>query len=579
VQHSERRERDEERRVAEANKRLSAANSAIGTTRTFFFGLLSVAAYIGVVVAGTTDEQLLRDSPVNLPIINVDVPRQGFYLFVPWLFVVLHLNLLIHLGLTSSKLKTFLIEIGSLSARRARQLSNDVANFPLAQWLVGHNDRMLHLALSFIVVILLVLAPPYLLLWMQLRFLSFQSEFVTGWQAAAVIVDVGMIFALLVWFLVHIQPARRRKGGWELTAQKVAPILSVAWNALVVPLLLAPLALAAYSAHHLSSRLSDLLVANQDLESVCKNIAQIPFDWEWEESVRTWFCAQYVLDLHEAFLTRNKLPAEAVNALRSDDEDARNKALDQALGLPLLGRSFRGAEVFDAVLPKADLREAQLQEADLSEAQLQGANLRWAQLQGADLSKAQLQGANLESAELQGADLELAKLQGADLESANLQHAALFGAQLQAADLSKAQLQGANLRWAQLQGAELSAAQLQGADLLRAQLQGANLGGAQLQGANLELANLQDARLYFAQLQSASLRGAQLQGAKLTQLFLPIDLEWADLTDADLGFADLSGIKNLDTAELAGADYVFADGLDGTILDINQPPPYIAVAP
>ena len=57
------------------------------------------------------------------------------------------------------------------------------------------------------------------------------------------------------------------------------------------------------------------------------------------------------------------------------------------------------------------------------------------------------------------------------------------------------------------------------------------------------------------------------------------NLSTADLTDANLPFADLTGVRNLETAELAGADYTFADGLEGTILDINQPPPDVLPAP
>jgi hypothetical protein len=49
----------------QAKERLAAANEAIRTTRTYFFALISIAAYIGVVVWGTTDEQLLRISPVG----------------------------------------------------------------------------------------------------------------------------------------------------------------------------------------------------------------------------------------------------------------------------------------------------------------------------------------------------------------------------------------------------------------------------------------------------------------------------------------------------------------------------------
>lgn len=52
-----------------------------------------------------------------------------------------------------------------------------------------------------------------------------------------------------------------------------------------------------------------------------------------------------------------------------------------------------------------------------------------------------------------------------------------------------------------------------------------------------------------------------------------------DWSNADLSFANLTSAKNLETAELAGADYLFAEGLEGIILDINQPPPDVLPAP
>ena len=111
-------------------------------------------------------------------------------------------------------------------------------------------------------------------------------------------------------------------------------------------------------------------------------------------------------------------------------------------GLSLRDRKLNYAYLYKAILPKVDLRRAQLQGADLWGAQLQGANLREAQLQGANLEGAQLQGAHLLQAQLQGAHLLQAQLQGANLLQAQLQGANLREAQLQGADLWGAQLQG-----------------------------------------------------------------------------------------------------------------------------------------
>lgn len=162
-------------RFEQAEKRLAAANEAIRSTRTFFFALLSIAAYIGVVIAGTTDEQLLRISPVKLPIVGVEVPLTGFYIFVPWLFVLLHFNLLIHLGLTSKKLKRFLDDIAPLDAELADRLRNDISNFPLAQWMAGKQDALFRAVLAVLAWILLgtnlsdALLPKSDLRWARLE--------------------------------------------------------------------------------------------------------------------------------------------------------------------------------------------------------------------------------------------------------------------------------------------------------------------------------------------------------------------------------------------------------------------------
>ena len=86
---------------------------------------------------------------------------------------------------------------------------------------------------------------------------------------------------------------------------------------------------------------------------------------------------------------------------------------------------------------RANLRNANLIGADLRDADLSGANLRYADLSGADLSGADLSGANLRYADLSGADLS-----GADLSGANLRNANLIGADLRDADLSGAVLMG-----------------------------------------------------------------------------------------------------------------------------------------
>jgi uncharacterized protein YjbI with pentapeptide repeats len=252
--------------------------------------------------------------------------------------------------------------------------------------------------------------------------------------------------------------------------------------------------------------------------------------------------------------------------------------------------------------------------------------LRGVNLEGANLFEAQLKGADLSNAQLQGANLQNSQLQGANLEGALLEHADLSGATLQGTNLARAQLPGADLRGMVLNNIDLSWANLGAANLALCQLQGSMLYGAQLQDASLFLGSLQEADLESANLRGASLTWADLKGARLWQTnlqgtnFTGANLEWVDFTgtdrvlvqtdwgdgaeyrvfygslekggygwraysvrsgwpSTDLSFANFEGVNNLDTAELAGAEYWFADGLEGTILDINQPPPDVVPAP
>ena len=80
----------------------------------------------------------------------------------------------------------------------------------------------------------------------------------------------------------------------------------------------------------------------------------------------------------------------------------------------------KGKEGVCANLSDADLEGANLRDANLTDADLGGAYLRGANLNDAKLTVADLKGANLQGANLQGADLKGANLQGAYLEGANL---------------------------------------------------------------------------------------------------------------------------------------------------------------
>jgi len=381
-----------------AEKALQAANEAGSTVSNLYITFLLMGVYIGVIIASTTDRQLLLISPVTVPLLNVQLPILGFYIFVPWLFLLSHFNLLLQLFLLSDKLRVFAQASAVLPAEEAESLRKRLINFPAVQMLAGlQYDRFIQWVLALIVWITVLVLPLALLLWAQLRFLLYHDEYITWVQRTAVLLDALML--LLFWpRLVSGQGALgwwiRRLAFWRRERNSVKRGTGLALGAVILVTLTLSLLVATFS-------------------------------------YPTFFRRN--LDLSEQILTANELSAEVKHDLRKGTTQQQEQALQKVQGLNLQNRDLRYANLEQSILPEADLRGAQLQGANLLMAQLQGADLPGAQLQGAVLVGAQLQGAVLVGAQLQGADLRQASIGGTSFdENTNLDLADLRGLDLSA---------------------------------------------------------------------------------------------------------------------------------------------------
>jgi uncharacterized protein YjbI with pentapeptide repeats len=545
----------------QAERLRGAADEAARLAQNVYLSFLLLGTYIAVIIGSTTDVQLLKVSPVTLPLLNVPLPIVGFYVVVPWLLLLFYFNLLLHLTFLAQRLHRLNAVLAAFSdeAPRAEQRLR-LFPFPFSALLIGRPARWsLRVLLGLMVWTTVLVLPLVLLLWAQVRFLPSHDTFITWTHRIAILVDLALLWLFGPLILIPesggASPARLfplwREEQRQWAVQRTARTRLRRWRTGLLCLTLVTVVFAL-------------------------GIAVLP-----EEAIEVRMVSHWLFDAPGAPFHRNlqlqgqvlvagEPSAEVLAALRSDNETRRAQGLDKIAGLILTNQDLRGADLRDTLFAKADMRGANLKgtrlggalvfAGDLSEffisdgghcidaaqksedsmtcqTQLQGADLKEAQLQGAHLGGVQLQGANLWAAQLQGADLKEAQLQGASLGGVQLQGANLKGAQLQDANLWAAQLQGANLWDARLEGADLKGAQLQGASLVSAQLQGASLGAAQLQGADLEGARLEGADLKGAQLQGASLVRAQLQGADLEGA----QLQGASLEGASIGSANFTG--------------------------------------
>lgn len=562
---------------AHIEKLLEAANSASQTVAALHVAFMAFVTYLGVIVWGTTHDDLLRISPVKLPILDVELPLTTFYSFVPWMVVLLHFNLLMQLELLSCKLWN--LDCGLPDTPAGQQVRDRLFIFPFTHLIVGRSGVwLIRWLLSLVVGITVIALPLLMLLAAQIRFLPFHDEAITWSQRIAVWVDAVMLITL--WPLIASPQDRAREwwrnfgfrlfGYWPAWLRYLS---ALGWNRLTRSIQRRGPNL---SGREITPRPTlqpgsepkgmIFLLVSVPVIVLTSVIAVIPGSITVQtyyapkndkpEAAPNYFEDWLIRRVPEAWLSVSAHKYDVVSctslaAAEKSDADilqvmlgpcswfnlgffSRNLDLREARLVP---KDVSLSLLTRAIDPDRRVRDAAFKEFDglnLQNRDLRFANLFGAVLPKADLRHVQLQGAVLLKAKLQGViGWDKTQLQGAILGGTQLQSAGLIEADLQGADLRGANLQGAALGWAKLQGADLRGADLQGADLNGAKLQGADLRGAKLQGANLRETNFQGANLVFAKLQGSDLALAQLQAAELRE---------AELLGVDWSQANLDGI-------------------------------------
>ena len=485
-----------------------------------WFSYLFVLFYLLIAVGAVTHRDLILESPVKLPFLNVELPLLGFFWLGPLIFFIVHAYVLLHFVLLAGKVGDFDAELKAqitdddVRMRLRRQLPSNI----FVQFLAGSREvrtGILGALLRLIAQISLVMGPIALLVFFELQFLPYHDRAITWWHRVAVLADI-----VLVWMLWP-SIARGERAGLSWHDLRRGKIVALAFASLAPVLLVTTIA----------------TFPGEWLEDTLPSVQFFPWKdrkdepWRWASLHELLVAGQVDFAARKPIsFWSNRLILPGFDAIDHAKFDSEAKIEAASETISLRARHLEGAVLIGANLRKADFTAAQLRGA-----QMYNSDLRGTKFECADLYKqcAQLQGASLNYAQLQGAEFSGVQLQGAMLEHAQLQGAMLSGVRLQGASLNYAQLQGAMLERAQLQGAMLEHAQLQGAMLNGAQLQGASLNYAELQGAWLDNAQLESSRLDGAQLQGAELNGAQLQGALLMFEFVwRADARYAVWNDA-----------------------------------------------
>ena len=418
----------------------NAVVDAAGVGYGLWFSYLFALLYFAIAAAAVTHRDLLLESPVKPPFLNVELPLKAFFALGPLVFLVVHAYVLLHFLLLAGKVGAFHAELQKQihehdkRAQLRRQLPSNI----FVQFLGGPREvreGIVGFLLKSVAWISLVAGPIALLVLFQLQFLPYHNPWITWWQRIAVVLDL-----VLLWILWP--PIAR--GETTLLAWRDFKRVKVAATALasfLPPLLV--FTIATFPGEWLEKELYGT-VSRVDVLRFGGGDVSGETDWLSPHKLLVAGEVDYVTRKPNS-LWSNRLVLPNFEIGDRLKFDAEGKIALSPETLSLRGRRLEGAVLVGAHLRRADLSGTQLAGVDLSDADLRQAKFECAQA-GNDQKCAQLHGASLDGARLQGASLARAGLQGASLNRAVLQSASLDRVQLQGVLVTVTGLYGASLR-------------------------------------------------------------------------------------------------------------------------------------
>jgi uncharacterized protein YjbI with pentapeptide repeats len=572
-----------------SDRQLESWNSSARTHRTLTVFYLAALGFVGIIVEGTTHEQLLNpDIKIALPVLGSSLPVLSFYVFAPIFIILLHIQLLLQVSQLAESFFNFnkKLTFKNLNSKidPQEEWKNQVLPTLTTTVLLQppKTNRVTLLIMRFMAFIFYWCLTPFILVRMQLKFLPYHSNGITLSHQLSLSLSLILIavFYCIIWkytnqkkiefknFTILLQIAffwivyLLSEHDLPLSLTLVAAFCYIVWKRINEKR-------AAFKNLEVFLQLSFFLIAYTLIPLFCWTVLKIPDNNEECLPKIFGIVAENILEMptqkkgcvnigtlidRNLILTSKKLALRPEAEIRDDfiHKDNRDKRLELYEALNLTNRDLRFANFEEADLTKADFRGSKLDNAKFSRAKLE--NSKWNPYKNPDesLNKTSAKNADMELANLQGADMELANLQGAEMVSANLKGANMKRANLKGAEMKRANLQGAYMMEANLQGAYMMEANLQGADMMEANLEGANMIEANLQGADMESANLKGAEMKRANLQGAYMMEANLQGAYM---------KYAHLEGANMYRAKLEG-ANMIEANLQGA-YMYRAKLEG----------------
>jgi hypothetical protein len=97
-----------------------AVVDAAGVGAGFWISYLFALFYFAIAAGAVTHRDLLLETPIKLPFLNVELPLQAFFVLGPLVFLIVHAYVLLHLAFLADK-------VGAFNAELEAQIGRDEA--------------------------------------------------------------------------------------------------------------------------------------------------------------------------------------------------------------------------------------------------------------------------------------------------------------------------------------------------------------------------------------------------------------------------------------------------------------------
>lgn len=150
--------------------------------RNFTITFLTLLLYVSLIVSATDHEQILRVSPVVLPLLNINIPILGFYWLMPPFLFFMHLYVLVQHYLFSQLAFRFADALRQEPDEIQNNIRRSFGNLPFLHWLLGRHGPMMQTVMTLITAASLIVWPLFMFWWLQARFLPYHDSDLVFWQ-------------------------------------------------------------------------------------------------------------------------------------------------------------------------------------------------------------------------------------------------------------------------------------------------------------------------------------------------------------------------------------------------------------